>query len=136
LVFWLTEVFLSAGRMPAGVVHPLTFADAISSLLFVVGFSYLPGAVPAGLVGIALGYLQIRYGRVSWYVALVCGFIGWVAYVVLWSGLREAIAFSVLICVVPTFVCWVIMRRWYGTGTQPDHRAVAVASGADQATSC
>lgn len=118
LVFWLIGVFSSAG--PPG---SLSFANAVYSLLFVVGFSYLPGAVPAGIVGLALGYLQIRYHRVPWYLALTCGLIVGAAYAGVWTGLRAEAGTAAMICVVPTLVCWAIMRRWYSRANRPSHLA-------------
>jgi hypothetical protein len=95
---------------------------ALGVFVFIIFFSYVLGAAPAAVAGLVLGFLQIRYGRTPWYVALACGVVVGVGYASYFYFIPRQFGASpsagtnaglVLICVIPTFVCWIIMRRWY-----------------------
>jgi hypothetical protein len=85
-------------------------------------FSYIFGFVPAVAAGAFVGLVQIGYGRVPWYVALVVGVIVGIAYagvmesrsVVAGSTIHYAVV-NLLTCIIPTMLCWALARKRYST---------------------
>ena len=125
LARWISALFSPEHMTWAGEAARFTLEKAVTSFLLMTGFSYWVGAAPAAIAGAALGFVQIRYGRTPWYVALACGVavgVGYAGYFYILpsrAGVNASASIYestvlVLICVVPTLVCWTIMRRWYG----------------------
>jgi hypothetical protein len=116
-------LFSAIAVMSFGISDPKgTAAVILFALIYGIIFSYFIGTVPAALAGLAVGLWQTFIGRVPWFVALAIGVV---------AGLGLA-AFSgeapstlddnaidwyrpllVLVCLVPTMLCWAIVRSWY-----------------------
>ena len=104
-----------------------SFAQTVKlTIAFVLGglmLSYLFGVVPAAIVGVLVGLVEVRYGRTPWYVALALGLavgLGYAVYRYLVQNPAAGAApkiydafVSILICVVPTMICWALVRKWY-----------------------
>jgi hypothetical protein len=126
LTFWLvgsiSAAFSPDYTLGAGPFARVTADQAVSIFLLTIVGSYLLGAAPAAIAGATLGFVQIHYGRTPWYAALACGVVvgaGYAGYLFIVSShaggnpparMYEG-AVAVLICVVPTLVCWALMRR-------------------------
>ncbi len=96
----------------------------IFALLYGVPLSYLFGVFPAAAAGLLIGGWQVLVGRTTWIVAVGVGFIVGLAF--LYAVGREPIdgaakefsfwenpAIFLLTCLVPTMLCWAIVRGWY-----------------------
>jgi hypothetical protein len=93
-------------------------------LIYAVPMSYYIGAVPAAVAGLVIGGTQSFIGRAGWPLALGTGLA--VAIVVLersgagsyagtndQSPFPEYSAVMILACLVPTLLCWSLVRSWY-----------------------
>jgi hypothetical protein len=93
-------------------------------LVYAVPMSYFFGAAPAAAAGLVIGVTQSFVGRAGWPLALGTGLV--VAIVVLErSGLGtfaatsdqspfpEYPAIMILACLIPTLLCWALVRSWY-----------------------
>jgi hypothetical protein len=85
-------------------------------VLTVIFFSYFFGAGPAALVGLAIGIKQAFFGSTTWRLALLLGLVAGAVFAermgaMNFSGVNEAL--FILTCVIPTMLCWVIVRDWY-----------------------
>jgi hypothetical protein len=93
-------------------------------LIYAVPMSYYFGAAPAAGAGLVIGGTQAFVGRAGWPLALGTGLL--VAIAVLersgqliffrapdQSPFPEYPAVMVLTCLVPTLVCWALVRGWY-----------------------
>jgi hypothetical protein len=93
-------------------------------LIYAVPTSYYFGAVPAAAAGLVIGVTQAFIGRAGWPLALGTGLV--VAVAVLKSshqltllGARDQSPFPeypavmILTCLVPTLICWTLVRGWY-----------------------
>jgi hypothetical protein len=110
-----------AGAGLASVIQALSYTLYQGALVV-----YLIGILPAAGVGIAVAVRQANHGAMTWQMALgigllagfVCfGYTGWRLLVQPPAGnysIPAAYALIVLVsCVVPTMVCWLIVRRWH-----------------------
>jgi hypothetical protein len=100
------------------------------ALLGIAGmpYSYVFGIIPAGVAGLLIGALQVRYGRLNWLIVLAIGACVGIAYSV---ALKNVLQFrlvpptippnetisehgvDILLCVVTTFLCWRVVKHWY-----------------------
>jgi hypothetical protein len=93
-------------------------------LIYAVPMSYYFGAVPAAVAGLVIGITQAFVGRAGWPLALGTALV--VAVAVLQrsgqlslvgapdqSPFPEYPAIMILTCLVPTMLCWVLVRGWY-----------------------
>jgi hypothetical protein len=93
-------------------------------LIYAVPMSYYFGAAPAAAGGLVIGFWQSFVGRAGWPLALGTGLV--VAIVVLdrsgqgrfvatpdQSPFPEYPAVMILACLVPTLLCWGLVRNWY-----------------------
>jgi hypothetical protein len=93
-------------------------------LIYAVPMSYYFGAAPAAAAGLVIGVTQSFIGRAGWPLALVTGLL--VAIVVLersgkgrfagtpdQSPFPEYPAVMILACLIPTLMCWALVRNWY-----------------------
>lgn len=102
----------------------------LSVLVVIAGmpYSYVYGIVPAAIVGLLIGILQLKYGGLSWPLVLAIGICVGVGYSLALGHLPSAIAGKFLLparlsmpeyvihslaCVFATFVCWSFVRNWY-----------------------
>jgi hypothetical protein len=117
------------------VCLPLLVVSAgnLSSTLFAVQFfmplSYIYGAAPATLAGAAIGITQAFFGRTRWPMALAVGLIAGGVFLKSVDAFNPGAAFqaqifdgfavplfpalAMLTCLVPTLVCWRLVRRPY-----------------------
>jgi hypothetical protein len=93
-------------------------------LIYAVPMSYYFGAAPAAVAGLVIGVTQAFVGRAGWPLALGTALV--VAVAVLErsgqlpllgapdrSPFPEYPAIMILTCLVPTMLCWVLVRGWY-----------------------
>jgi hypothetical protein len=93
-------------------------------LIYAVPMSYYFGAGPAAGAGLLIGITQSFIGRVGWPLALGTGLV--VAIVVLERSGQDPLAASpdqnpfpeypavmILSCLIPTLLCWALVRNWY-----------------------
>jgi hypothetical protein len=89
-------------------------------LVYAVPMSYFFGAGPAAAAGLVIGITQSFVGRAGWPLALGTGLV--VAIVVLdrsgqgtFAGtpFPEYPAVMILACLIPTLLCWALVRTWY-----------------------
>jgi hypothetical protein len=93
-------------------------------LIYAVPMSYFFGAGPAAAAGLVIGTVQSFIGRAGWPLALGTGLM--VAIVVIGpsgqgtltappdeSAFPEYLAVMILACLVPTMLCWALVRNWY-----------------------
>ena len=96
----------------------------VLGLIYAVPMSYFFGAAPAAAAGLVIGTVQSFIGRAGWPLALGTGLV--VAVVVIersgqgtfaatpdQSPFPEYPAVMILACLVPTMLCWVLVRSWY-----------------------
>jgi hypothetical protein len=103
-------------------------------LVYAVPMSYFFGAGPAAAAGLAIGFWQSFIGRAGWPLALGSGLV--VAIVVLersgqgtfagtfagtpdQSPFPEYPAIMILACLIPTLLCWALVRSWYFAPPSP-----------------
>jgi len=95
-------------------------------LIYAVPMSYYFGAAPAAAAGLVIGIWQISVGRAGWPLALGTGLVA--AIMVLdrsgqgtfaatpdQSPFPEYPAVMILACLIPTLLCWGLVRNWYFT---------------------
>jgi hypothetical protein len=93
-------------------------------LVYAVPMSYFLGAVPAAGAGLLIGITQSFIGRAGWPLALGTGLV--VAIVVLERSGEGTLAASpdqnpfpeypavmILACLIPTLLCWALVRNRY-----------------------
>jgi hypothetical protein len=93
-------------------------------LIYAVPMSYYFGTLPAAVAGVVIGITQAFVGRAGWPLALGTALV--VAVAVLQrsgqlpllgapgqSPFPEYPAIMMLTCLVPTMLCWVLVRGWY-----------------------
>ncbi|HEV3374039.1 MAG TPA: hypothetical protein VG145_15955 [Xanthobacteraceae bacterium] len=93
-------------------------------LIYAVPISYYFGTAPAAAAGLVIGTTQAFVGRAGWPLALGTALV--VAVAVLersgqlpllgapdQSPFPEYPAIMILTCLVPTMLCWVLVRGWY-----------------------
>jgi hypothetical protein len=96
----------------------------VLGLIYAVPMSYYFGAMPAAGGGLVIGITQSFIGRAGWPLALGTALL--VAVVVLersgqsyFAGAPAEAPFPgypavmILACLVPTLMCWVLVRSWY-----------------------
>jgi hypothetical protein len=101
-------------------------------LIYAVPTSYYFGAVPAAVAGLVIGVTQAFIGRAGWPLALGTALVVGVAVLksshqLTLLGARdqspEYPAVMLLTCLVPTLLCWALVRGWYyappATGAAP-----------------
>jgi hypothetical protein len=93
-------------------------------LIYAVPMSYYVGAAPAAGAGLLIGITQSFIGRAGWPLALGTGLVA--AIVVLERSGQSTLAASpgdnpfpeypavmILACLIPTLLCWALVRNWY-----------------------
>jgi hypothetical protein len=93
-------------------------------LIYAVPMSYYFGTAPAAGAGLVIGVTQAFVGRAGWPLALGTGLVA--AIVVLersgqgmliaspgQNPFPEYPAVMILACLVPTLLCWGLVRNWY-----------------------
>jgi hypothetical protein len=93
-------------------------------LIYAVPMSYYFGAAPAAAAGLVIGFWQAFVGRAGWPLALGTGLVA--AVVVLdrsgqgtfaatpdQNPFPEYSAVMILACLIPTLLCWGLVRNWY-----------------------
>jgi hypothetical protein len=96
----------------------------VLGLIYAVPMSYYFGAAPAAAGGLVIGFWQFFVGRAGWPLALGTGLV--VAIMVLdrsgqgafvaapdQSPFPEYPAVMILACLIPTLLCWGLVRNWY-----------------------
>jgi hypothetical protein len=96
----------------------------VLGLVYAVPMSYFFGAGPAAAAGLVIGFTQSFVGRAGWPLALGTGLV--VAIVVLERSGQEIFvrapdqdsfpeypAVMILACLIPTLLCWALVRNWY-----------------------
>ncbi len=125
---WLMLLTISAGN-PGRALTDLPLVPLAVLVFASIGYVY--GAVPAALAGLAIGIKQAFFGRTTWPMALAVGLIAGVIFlegldvfnprVVLQtqrfdgSPVSEFPAIAILTCLVPTMLCWSLVRGPYFT---------------------
>jgi hypothetical protein len=132
-------LFSGLAIINVGVTDPQgTLSIILFGMIFGGFFSYFIGGVPAALVGLAIGAWQVLVGRVTWYVALTVG-LGAGLVVLLFFGRQLAesydaagdafpqqfSAITMLVCALPTLLCWAMVRNWYWPAPAPTVVAAA-----------
>jgi hypothetical protein len=124
LAFFLTIGAINLGH---GVLPEDLFTIGLFALIYGVPLSYMIGAAPAALAGLAVGSWQSCRGRVTFLGALLIGLLTGIG-LAMFSETRvfpsasaeasELVIGGVLVatCLIPTVLCWLIVRRW-GRGT-------------------
>jgi hypothetical protein len=100
-------------------------------LIYAVPMSYYFGAAPAAAAGLVIGVTQAFVGRAGWPLALGTALV--VAIAVLkrsgqltllgapdQSPFPEYPAIMILTCLVPTMLCWGLVRGWYFPPSRKD----------------
>jgi hypothetical protein len=85
-------------------------------VLTIIFFSYVFGAGPAALVGLAIGIKQAFFGPTTWWLALLLGLVAGAVFAERMGAMNFAPingALFILTCVVPTMLCWVVVRDWH-----------------------
>jgi hypothetical protein len=93
-------------------------------LIYAVPMSYYFGAAPAAAGGLVIGFWQSFVGRAGWPLALGTGLVvaiavldrsGQGAFVTMpeQSPFPEYPAVVILACLIPTLMCWALVRNWY-----------------------
>jgi hypothetical protein len=117
----LPLLVISAGNLPS----------ALFAVLFVMPLSYFYGAGPAALAGAAIGIKQAFFGRTTWSMAFAVGLIAGVVFLKGVDAFNPGAAFqaqifdgaavplfpalAILTCLVPTLLCWRLVRSPYFT---------------------
>src|SRR5262249_44254157 len=74
-VIWLSAAFIG-GLIFHGPSHlglPQIILAALYLSFVAIPFDYLFGLVPAALAGLIIGALQLRFGRLRWYIVVLVG---------------------------------------------------------------
>lgn len=101
-------------------LHALTLVG----FAFALAVSYWLGAAPAAAAGAVIGIRQAFFGRSTWPMALAVGLILGVVMLDRSGELSSAAgadpnalpgssAVIMLACLIPTMVCWALVRPWY-----------------------
>ncbi len=114
-------VFMTAtaltGMAKGGDVSGLGWI-ALFALIYAAPFSYFVGIVPAAIAGLLMGIRQAYFGRANWAYAVVVGLLVGFGMLFL-TGQRIAVdadapvPILLLTCLIPTLVCWLVVRGWY-----------------------
>jgi hypothetical protein len=116
-VGWFDYVFAALLRPGQQLSYRDVLVLPISLLL-----SYIVGLIPAALVGVVVAYLNVRYRALGWAHVTAIGLLAGVA-MMCWALTQRDPRFVpshwydddwwfIVICLVPTLVCWRIIRRW------------------------
>ncbi len=109
-----------------GLVHDLT--QAAKFALVGIPFAYMFGLIPAFVAGVFVGSLRLVVNPVPWYDALVIGLFVGAAFAFIYrhdfilggpSGRIADYVLNALFCVVPTMICWAMVRNWFVEKTTP-----------------
>ena len=115
IVFMMTAALigLGSGADLAGLTWVALFA-----LIYAVPLSYFAGIIPAAIAGLLLGIRQAYFGPATWPWAVGIGLL--IGFGLLYlSGQRigedadAPVPVLLATCLVPTLVCWLIVRGWY-----------------------
>jgi hypothetical protein len=114
LVFMISTALVGLGR--DADVAGLTWV-ALFALIYAVPLSYFAGVVPAAAAGLLVGIRQAFFGPANWIYAVCVGLAIGAAMLVL-SGQHlfdndAPMAIILATCLVPTLVCWLIVRGWH-----------------------
>jgi hypothetical protein len=125
LIVLVTGFALREGSTQALAGLPATLPKLIEALPFAYVFGILPAAAASLLVGVC----KVAKGYVPWWVAFAIGTI--IGFVFLYFGdrprspspppsptdLRYGLIL-ILVNLLPTMLCWLIVRNWYTTPAQ------------------
>jgi hypothetical protein len=115
VTFMLAAVVVGLGSAAdlQGLSWVLMFA-----LIYAVPLSYLAGTIPAVIAGLLMGIRQAYFGPATWPYAVGIGLI--VGFGMLYlSGQRlgpgadAPVPILLATCLVPTLVCWLVVRGWH-----------------------
>jgi hypothetical protein len=101
----------------------------LTKLLPGLPFAYLFGILPAAAAGALIGAYKVAKGHVPWWVAFAIGTIVGVVFLYFMDRPRSPSAASnatdsgmkvllILTNLLPTMLCWLIVRNWYTTSAQ------------------
>jgi len=132
-VFGITMIFVLLGP-PVGAVAFMTSTAligivrggdvsslgwiALFALIYAAPFSYFVGTIPAAAAGLLLGIRQAYFGRASWAYAVAVGLLVGFGTLFL-TGQQLSIdndapvPIILATCLVPTLVCWLVVRGWF-----------------------
>jgi hypothetical protein len=122
----LTMFSLSgASEMLKGTLNPIVFVLDLGAALLYAPWSYLFGAIPAGIAGALVAYLSISNRFSWWFVLLIGSAVGllWFFQIFLFPlggdprmkfdlRLAQVAAAHIAICMVPTILCTAIVRHY------------------------
>jgi hypothetical protein len=132
MVVWLAGaaidglIFYQQPGPRLGLFETISALSVVSSIA--IPYGYLLGVVPAALAGLIIGAMQLRFGRLHWYVVMLVGaavgvadiFIGklLIGFLVTSNAPRPrpdwgSFVFPIVTCMVATLVCWRFVRDWY-----------------------
>jgi hypothetical protein len=125
ITFMLTAALigLGSGADLAGLTWVALFA-----VIYAVPLSYFAGTVPAAIAGLLLGIRQAYFGPATWPYAVGVGLL--IGFGLLYmSGQRigpdadAPVPVLLATCLVPTLVCWLVVRGWHFAHTLAGQRA-------------
>ena len=117
-------IFVTIGPVVGTIVLGLLMALSAGSLAEVApttvflglltGISYLIGAIPAAIAGLAVGIKQVSFGGTGWRFALVTGMlVGLTPLTVGGLATIRALVGFMVITTLATLACWLIVRSWW-----------------------
>jgi hypothetical protein len=115
IVFMTTTAL--TGMAKGGDVSGLGWI-ALFALIYAAPFSYFVGIVPAAAAGLLMGIRQAYFGRASWAYAVAVGLVTGFGTLFL-TGQQLSIDNNASVpvilatCLIPTLVCWLVVRGWY-----------------------
>jgi hypothetical protein len=115
IVFMMTTALI--GFVEKADLSGLTWI-ALLAVIYAAPLSYLIGTLPAAAAGLLVGLWQAFVGPVTWLHALAAGLVVGLAVIVLTGqrlGADGNVSMPVILitCLVPTLVCWLIVRGWH-----------------------
>jgi len=127
---FVTWSLLAIVSRPQAAGAPSTDLLAVPIVaLLIMPFAYFYGVVPAALAGLAIGIKQAFFGRTTWPMALGVGLLVGVIFLEGFdmlgprgvfrptrydgSPIAELPGILILTCVVPTMLCWALVRNRY-----------------------
>ena len=122
VVAWML-LMINKIESPSDVLIEIVVLPFVALIAIPIGYLY--GAAPAAVAGLAIGIKQAFFGRTTWPVALGVSLVASAFFLegldVLDPGARFVFGDSVLpgfsaimirACLVPTLLCWALVRSW------------------------
>ena len=124
-VLGITLVFAAVGP-PVGTViflWPITFTgsrDDIAVLIMSFFLGYITGGIPAVIAGLTIGFKHVYLRGARWWFALGVGVLVGIAFEVSYRAVSVPagpvdvrLGTYCAVAMISTFVCWMIVRRWF-----------------------